>query len=223
MARRRFRRKDIKRPDEFVTQGRAFLRWALENGRVLSYSAGGAVALALVIAGVFAVRGARVRQANEDLSRALADFRAGRYDQAAIQLAEVSNRWQATVAGRIAGLYAASADLKANNLDAATSLLQEPHGAHDWPPYLRQQAAIALGFAAERKGDAASAATRYAEAGSIEGPFTAVAIIGEARNREQAGEKNKARELYERFIREFPEAPEVEVTAEKVELLQGVS
>ncbi len=90
MARRRFRRKDLKRPDEFVSRGRAYIEWAQANVRTLSWGVGGAALLALVVAGYFSLRSARVRQANDDLDRAIAEFHAGHYSQAAAQFADVA-------------------------------------------------------------------------------------------------------------------------------------
>ena len=219
MARQRFRRKDLKRPDEFVSRGRQVLDWATENSRVLSWITAGVVTLVLLVMGFVSIRNARVRQANEDLSHALGDFRDGRYTQAANQLADVASRWQSTSAGRIAGLYAANADLKADNFETAAVLLQDVLSAHDWPSYLRQQALADLGYVLEHKGDAAGAAQRYAEAVALDGPYTAQALLGEARCYEQMGEKDKARRLYERLQRDFGQAAEGEVAAAKLEQL----
>jgi tetratricopeptide (TPR) repeat protein len=221
MARRRFRRKDLKRPDEFVSAGQQALAWAQANVRLLS-RVGVVVALVgVVIAGFVSVRGARDRQANEDLSLALGAFRAGNYSAAATQLADVASRWHSTPSGRIATLYAASADLKANNFDSAALLLQDALDARQWPIYLQQQALVSLAFALERKGDTAKAAARYAEAAALQGPYTADAILGEARCREALGEGDAARKLYQRFVREFPQAAGIDVISAKTE--QGMN
>ena len=216
MARRRFRRRDLKRPDEFVSRGRQLIAWAQANGRLLSRVGGAVVAVAVIVAGIWSVRGARSRQANEDLSRALGEFRAGHYAQAATQLADVANRWQSTSPGRVAMLYAANADLMVSNFDSAAALLQDTVDARQWPPYLRQQALVNLAFALEGKGDRQTAAARYAEAVEVGGPYTPLAILGEARSREELGDTESAQKLYERFAREFPQAPENELVSAKI-------
>ena len=221
MARRRFRRKDLKRPDEFVSRGRQVLLWLQANVRLVAWSAGGAAILVLLVLGYFSVRSARDRQANEDLTRALGEFRAGRYSEAATQLRDVASRWRSTPAGRLADLYAANADLNANNLESASLVLEQALSERSWPSYLQQQTLLDLGFALERKGDVAAAASRYAEAARVDGPYTPMAILGEARCREQAGERDQARELYERFTREFPDAPELEVVGAKLSALKS--
>jgi TolA-binding protein len=223
MARQRFRRKDLKRPDEFVTHGWQLLTWASENARLMSWGLAAAAAVALLIMGGLSIRNARSRQANEDLGRALADFQAGNYTQAATQLAEVASRWQSAPAGRVAALYAASAELKSGNIDSATVALQDLLAAPDWPSYLRQEALVGLGLALERKADMVNAAARYQEAGGLDGPYKAAAVLGEARCREQLGEKDRARELYQGFTHDFPNAPEAEIATGKLQQLPPTS
>lgn len=221
MARRRFRRKDLKRPDEFVTRGRAALDWAQDNVRILAWGIGGLLAVVVIVAGAVSLRSARVRQANEDLDQALVNFESGSASTAAKQLADVASRWQSTAVGRIAGLYAANADVKAQEFDAARTRLQAALDEGLATPYLRQQALLDLGVALERKGDFTGAAGHYAEAVSIDGPYTGLALLGEARSREQAGERDKARALYERYVREFSKAPDVEVVQARIAALTG--
>jgi predicted negative regulator of RcsB-dependent stress response len=221
MARQRFRRKDLKRPDEFITLGRALFTWASGNVQTLSWGVGGFAIVVLLIAGFFSLRTARVRQANDDLNQALVAFHGGRYSEAATQLAGVADRWQSTPVGHIAALYAAHADVRAINLNAARMRLEAAVTTSEPAPYLQQQALADLAFAKERAGDAAGASDLYAQAVALEGPYTALALLGEARCREQAGEKDKARTLYERFVREFSQAPEVEIVQPRIEALKG--
>jgi tetratricopeptide (TPR) repeat protein len=207
---RRFRRKDLKRPDEFVTTGRRVLLWVQENSRRV-YQVGAACAVLLVAIGAFySLRGARARQANDDLAQGLAALRAGNYGDAATQLADVASRWQATGPGRVAKLLAADAALKANNYETVAVLLEDVPNSQAWPTYLRQQAEVNLAFALEQKKDFKAAAARYAEAVTLSGPYSAAALLGEARCREQLGEGDAARDLYARFAREFPEAADLE-------------
>ena len=221
MARRRFRRKDLKRPDEFVSRGRQVIVWAQANVRLVAQVGGGLAAVVLLIVGLLSVRTARVRQANEDLTQALVALRAGHNSEAATQLMDVANRWQSTTPGRIARLFAADANLKTDNLDGAAAALEELLTVPDWPPYLQQEVLATLGFILDRKADLAGAAARYNAAASLEGPYTEMAILGEASCRERLGQKDEARKLYERFAREFPQAPDSEVVNGKVAALKG--
>ena len=93
--------------------------------------------------------------------------------------------------------------------------------ARDWPTYLQQEALLDLGYALEQKGDAKTAAERYNQAITVEGPYTGIALFAEARMREKLGDKDAARKLYERFVREFPQAPENAVASARAEALKG--
>ena len=221
MPRTRFRRKDLKRPDEFVNAGRNALDWARGNSTRLYQIVGAFVAVLVVIGAFYSLRGARARQANEDLGSALALLRTGKYADAATQLTEVATRWQTTGPGQIARLYAASASVKAGKFDEAAKLLGDAGEGGGITPYLRQQALVTLGFALEQKGDTAGAATRYQEAAGLEGPFTADAILGAARCRERLGDSAAARDLYQRYAREFPTAPDVSRATAKAEALSS--
>lgn len=216
MGRRRFRRKDLKRPDVIISHGWQAAKWASEHSQTLSWALAGVVVVALILAAVGTVRSARKRQANADLGHALAEFQSGQYANAATQLAEVANRWQGTETGRLAALYAANADLKSGNPDGAKALLEPLASRSDWPSYLRQEVLFDFGIALERKGDTANAARRYEEASALEGPYAAPALLAEARCREQLGEKDKATALYQRYARDFPDGAEADMVTAKV-------
>ncbi len=223
MARRRFRRKDLKRPDEFVSRGRQALEWARENTRVLGVGGGVVGLLVLIVLGFVSVRSARSRQASDDLAQALSSFQGGNYGDATAKLGEVGDRWQTTMAGSIARLYAAVASIRNKNYESATALLQDMPGQQQWPPYLQQQALLNLAFALEARGDIQAAAGKYSEAAGLEGPYTAIALWGEARCREQAGENSQASALYDRYAREFPDAPDHEMASAKAASLKAKS
>ena len=220
MPRRRFRRKDLKRPDEFVSHGWQVIEWSVTHRTTLGWIGGGLAVVALLVAGTGAVRSARRTQANADLAQGLAGYEAGRYPQAATQFADVASRWSSTALGAVADLLAASADVRAGNLDAAAPRLQAAAHAEE-TAYLRQQALLGQAVLAERTGDMAAAAARYADAAGVSGPYTALALLGDARCRERLGEKDKARELYERVAREYAQTPEIEIVRARIEALKS--
>jgi predicted negative regulator of RcsB-dependent stress response len=223
MPRRRFRRKDLKRPDEFVSRGNQALEWAQEHTRSLLLGGGTLALCAILVLGFFSVRRARYRQASDDLTQALSSFRGGNYSEATTKLGEVWDRWRSTPAGPIARLYAALADIRNKNFDSAATLLQDNPVPQQWPSYLQQLALLNLAFALEERGDAQGAAAKYAAASGLEGPYTAIAIWEEARCREQAGQNAEALTLYERYAREFPDAPDHEMASAKVDALKAKS
>jgi outer membrane protein assembly factor BamD (BamD/ComL family) len=174
--------------------------------------AGGVLVAALAIAAAIgASNAARRRQANEELANALTTLRAQNYAQAATQLRTVADSWGSSEVAKIARLLAADAQLEVGNPEvAATDLrivLADPPPAE----YLEQQASLNLGQALESKQDLGGAADNYAKAAGLSGPYRSIALLREARLREQLGDKSRAEELYETYVRDFPQAPEVAI------------
>ena len=212
----RIRRKDLKRPDEFVTVTTQVLAWSREHQRMLT-GVGAVVGVAIVaVSAVIGVRTARVRDANIDLARALAVYREpAKTAEAAKQLAEVSDRWSGTTAGDVAQLLAAATELRRDNVDSALTMLQAAAG-REWPPYLKQQLLMTWGAALEKKGQGPDAISKYAEAASVGGPYTFEALLAQAHAQEAAGDKTKAQALYEQIKRDFPDAPDHELIDSKL-------
>jgi len=221
MARTRYRRKDLKRPDEFVSRGRQLLEWMRTHGARVAMIAGAVAAIMLAVVGVRTMRAAQLRQANDEFAQGLAAYRANRFGDAVTQLTEVATRWHATPVGSMARIYLGLAEIQNDNIDGAVAALQQVLGAPELPSYLRQQAAQDVGVGLERKGDAKAAAQQYAAAAAMDGPYRAWALLAEARLREQLGERAEARALYERFVAEFPDAPERELASAKLATLPG--
>ncbi len=221
MARTRYRRKDLKRPDEFVSKGTQMLEWMRTHGNRVGVIAGVLAAVILVLVGLRSMRSAQLRQANDELGQALAVYRANRFGDAVAQFTEVATRWHATPVGSMARIYLGLAEAQNSNLDGAIAALQEVLEQPELPSYLRQQAVQDVAIALERKGDAKAAAQQYATAAAMDGPYRAGALLAEARLREQLGEPAQARALYERFVAEFPDAAEHEFASAKIETLPG--
>lgn len=198
-------RKELKRPDQFVKTGKRWLEWGAHHRSTLLGAGGGVLALLAVVAGVFSYREANERQANADLAAALTTMQEERWVEAARTLQDVADRWGGGV-GAAALLYAAQANVEAGQLDAAKATLESALGESSLPAYLRQQALYNLAFIAEQQGDAKAAAGRYGEAAKATGPFTGPALLAEARLRIDLGESDAAKELYRRYLDEFPDA-----------------
>ncbi|MBI4515890.1 MAG: hypothetical protein HY699_08760 [Deltaproteobacteria bacterium] len=207
----RIHRKDLKRPDEFVTISAQALAWLRANQRAVGWAAGGIAAAMLASVAFVAVRQARERDANADLGRALVPYRDAKTSaDAASQLAEVARRWSSTSAGQVAKLMAASTEIRNDNPDTGIVGLQEALALPSLPGYLKQQALLGYGYALEKKSELGEAASKYAEAAGLDGPYTAQALAAEARARKALGQGDQARAVYERLKKDFPEAAERE-------------
>ena len=215
MATQRLRRKDLKRPDEFLTLTGQILAWVRTHGRLTLW---GGIAVAAVIGAValtLGFRAARQRDANADLAQAMAAMRANNLSQAATEFGEIRERWNATEPGTLAALLAASTNLRLGNTDAALTAIQQCASAPGLSEYLRQQIAFVWGVALEQKGDSAGAAERYRSAAELSGPYAGPAILGEARVAEQTGKADEARALYRQYYDKFPDAPDREAIKAK--------
>lgn len=204
----KIQRKELKRPDAFVTTGRQWLEWGITHQRTLAMAGVGIAVLVLLAAGASRYRVVQERQANEDLAAALSLFREERWPEAGRKMREVAERWSNRGVASVASFYAAQASLEAGDHGAAKQAFTELTERRDLPKYLRQQAYVGLGFVAAESGDDGDAAAQYAQAVGIGGPYTAVAMLGEARARLALGERDRAKALYEQFLQDFPASPE---------------
>lgn len=213
----RLRRKDIKQPDEFITLTTQAATWAREHQTAAIGIGVGAVAILLTIGIATAYHGARVRDANADLARALTKLEANDFQAATTDLTEVSARWDGTAIAPLATLLAANAAVDAGNPDAAiTELGKLQAQAASLPWYLQQQVLVAWGVALEAKHDWLDAAEKYKQAAALTGPYTGAAVLGEARTRELGGETDRARELYRQAYEQFPDLPQRDLVAAKL-------
>ena len=203
----RIRRKDLRRPDEFVTITTRAAQYVQRHARLFGWSGGVLAATLIATVGVANFRAVRRQQASADLAQALKPFATGDYDQATPLLEDFRSKWKRSSLRPLADLYLGEAALQRGNHDQAALALEE--AAAQLPArYLRQQALVSLAYALEANGDFAAAAQRFEHAAEIRGPYQATALLGAARNRERASDSPKAQETYRRFLTRFPAAPE---------------
>lgn len=214
----RLRRKDLKQPDEFITLSKQALDWARAHQQVVIWSGAGLVVLLVGFGIATAYSGARERDANADLARALTALGANDYAAASTDLIAVSGRWEGTGVAPLAGLLGANAAIDAGDTDKAIAELAGLQGTSmQLPAYLQQELLLAWGSALESKQQWLDAAAKYKDAAALNGPFTGAAIIGEARTRELGGEADRARELYRQAYDQFPDLPDRDLIAAKLQ------
>lgn len=213
----RLSRKDIKQPDEFITQSAHAVGWARQHQQIVVAASILGILLLLGVGLTAAYRAAQQRDANADLARAMAKLQTSEYAAAANELTEVSGRWSGTEIGPLAAVLAISSAVRAGEVDKALAALTAIQAQADaLPPYLRQQVFLAWGAALESKQQWADAAGRYQEAAAIAGPYSGDALVAEAGARAQAGEGDKARELYRQAYEQYPELPARDLLKAKI-------
>jgi tetratricopeptide (TPR) repeat protein len=207
-------KQELKQPDEFITLTGQAVTWSRGHQQlVIGIGVAAAVLIAALGIGT-AYRAAQRRDANADLTRALAKVEVSDYAGAVTELTAVSERWSGTEIGPLAKLMAADSALRAGETDQAISLLGQLQPG-TLPSFLQQQVLVVWGNALERKQQWAEAAAKYKDAAAISGPYTGPAVVGEARSLEQAGDADKARDLYRQAYEQFPDLPGRELLATK--------
>jgi tetratricopeptide (TPR) repeat protein len=211
----RLSHKEAKRPDEFINlTGQAFA-WGRTHQQAVLWGGIAAAVLVAALGITTAYRSAQRRDANADLTRALTKVQGSDYAGASADFVAISERWSGTEVASIATLMAANTALRAGETDKALTTLGSVQSA-SLPAYLQQQVLLAWGAALEAKQQWAEAAEKYKAAAAISGPYTGVAIVGEARSRESAGDAEKAKTLYRQAYEQFPDLPNREVLATKI-------
>lgn len=205
-------RKEIKQPDAFMTATAQAMKWLEKNKAQARLAAGVLGAVVLGGIGLATLSEQRQRQANDDLAQGLALIRAEKWSEGAKSLTETASRWGGNV-GAIAQLYAGQAQLRGGAPDAAKAAVAS---VSIGDVALDQLAKITAASAIEESGDAGKAAEAYSAARAASGPYSAVALLGEARCREAAGQADKALELYKAFRAEYPESGDASFVAEKL-------
>ena len=215
MAKDRMDRKELRQPDEFVTRTTGALEWAQQNRNTVLALGAGLLAIVIGVGFYNSQQEAQLRQSNNALSVAMAAFRDGNFADAAKSFAEVADQWQGSGIAPLAAVGAASAYLRSGDtdgaIDAATKI-----GTASLPPYVAQQRTMILANALAQKQDWSGAAAKFAEAASMDGPYTADALLGEARARAKNGEQERADEVYRQLIREYPERPDLKMLEARV-------
>jgi tetratricopeptide (TPR) repeat protein len=206
------RRKDLKRPDAVITVTARAAQW-IRAHRPLALGVASALGLVAVGGGaVAAYQTAQRRDANADLGRAMAGLREGPSATAVQNLSEAARRWEGTTPGLLAAALAANTELRLGNPESAAATLATLESARsELPGYLGQQLSYASAATLESQARWREAAAAYQTAAGASGPYTALALLGEARVREQTGEVDRARELYRRCYEQFPDLPGREV------------
>lgn len=204
MAKDRIDRKELRAPDEFIVATTSAFGWIQENARLVLGAVGVAVAVFLAIGVYLSGQASQRRAANNEFAAALATLRAGNYQDAAAALDGIAEQWRGTAVGSLATVLAASGQLRSGDTTAALKTLVAVDGS-GLPARVAQQRDMIWGSALEANGDWTAAAARYGQAAAVNGPYSADAMVAEARCWARAGERERANELYRKALVSFPD------------------
>ncbi len=200
---KKIRRKDIRKPDQFVTLTGKILHLASE------YRTQSIVCLALlltVLLGLWGWDSYRQRQnrlAAVEYAHALSLYRSGQYSQAVDRFAQVKN-YSSSVYSRLALLYQANSYVALQDSAKAGAALQELLRKESKDGFVRQLGLLSLASLQERSNRCKEAGGNYAEAEKIAGPFKDEALLGKARCNFQNGDFKEALSSYRQYQTNYP-------------------
>jgi hypothetical protein len=193
VARIKIRRKDLRRPDEFVEFTGRVWAWLVARRRLAGGLAAGAVAVAFAVAGVRSLVDRRANRAAEEFAAAVRLYT----DGAAREALEALPKIPAVASyGALANLYRGHAALDAGEPPVAVEAFRAALGG-SLPPYLQQEARYGLASALAAQGDRAAAMEEYEAAAALWGPFRTDARLAAANLATSLGDIARARSLYE--------------------------
>jgi hypothetical protein len=220
-ATKRLRRKDLRAPDEFVTTTGEIVEWARKNTQIVAIAGGALLAALLIVGGVRWFIHSRDERATRDFYAADELFKRQQWDEASKSFAALAENLGGTAYGKLARLYVGRAALRAGkNAEAVTAIqefLQDPIGG----PSIEQLARLNLASALAGNGDAAGARDQWAKALELDGPAKGEALIDLAQSEDKAGNKDKALELYQRYLQDEPEGTGRDLARTRIVALGG--
>jgi len=213
-------RKDLKKPDEFVTFSRKVVDFAREHATVAIGAALGMATLLLGVGGISLWTQMQRGAANVAFVSARALFVSEEYKAAQEAFQRVADKYSGTIYGAMALLYAADSALAGGDYETAGTLYRRFLAGDSAPEYLRQAALVRLGLAEERTGRIDEARRTYEEAHGLVGPFAADALLGQARTARLSGDAAAAKRLYEQFLDAHPTSPSLVTVRSELASLQ---
>jgi len=201
---KKMQRKDLKQPDEFISATGQVVAWARKNAVAVQVAVAVAV---LVVLGIGAYRWyaqSRDRAAAREFYGANELFKREQWDAAEQDFAKLAKSYGSTPYGTLAKLYAGRSALNANRPGEAIAPL-EAFVARPPSPELEEVGRLALGRALEGTGDATRARSELERALGLEGPLQPEVTMALARLEEAGGNKDRAIELYQKYLADDPD------------------
>ena len=213
MAKRKIRRKELKKPDEFITFSSRIITWCQDNVRIVVGVLASVVVLILITGAVFLFKARRETEARGLYEEALSLYQvessgnagAANYSMATAKLEEVRQRYRSTTVATnalmdLGNIYFQEGDYQ-KAIICYTDFLQRTDVSHP----LYDQALESLGETYEAKGSWQEALEVYqrlaSEGASV---YQAQAQLYLGRVYEAMGDKQKAMTHYDNYLNENP-------------------
>jgi hypothetical protein len=202
-ATKKLSRKELRQPDEFVSLSRGAIDWATNNMQTVQIGVAVVVALVLLVAGIRWYLQSRDAASARHFYGASELFKREQWAPAEEAFAALAKNYGGTPYGTLAKLYAGRSALSAGHPADAIPFLKEFVEAAP-SPALEQIGRVTLAHALAATKDTAGAKEQLSRAVELDGPLRPEATIELARIEESAGNKDKAIELYKKYLTDDP-------------------
>ena len=213
MAKRKIKRKEIKRPDEFITFSVKVVNWCSENLRILAAVAAGVVLFLIIVGAVVVFKANREAKARELYQKAIALYpaaslgRAGSadYAKATATLEEVQKFYGSTIVATTALVDLGNIYFLQGEYDKSISCYNDFLQQTDLTHPMHDQVLESLGGTHEAKGALQAALDVYQRLASEGAPvYQNQAQLYLGRVYEAMGDKKKAMNHYDNYLNGNP-------------------
>lgn len=217
---RKISRRDIRKPDQFVTTSRKVFHYVTSHRTPFVIGLSVIVALLLILWGWDAYRQRQSRLASQEYARAVTLYRAARYGEAATHFGQVT-AYGSTPYRALALLYQANSYVAIEDAAKATASLRALLSRERKDTTVRQIGLMSLAQLQERSGNCKEAGGNFAEAEKIAGPFKDEALLGKARCDLQNQDFKGALSSYRQYASSYPGSDRSTEVALKIQELEG--
>lgn len=210
MSPHRITKKEIKE-DKFVTYTLKLNEWIREHLNQVLIMAGGVVLVAVIIFFVFSSKAKKERNAAELLGKAGIELQTGDLGAATGDLQKVINQYGNTESSGKATFLLASAYFYARDYNQAQSFFEKYLDKFKNDPLTRAAAQAGIADCYMQKGNSPLAGETYIQAVSLypEGLLAPEYLLKAADAYLKAGQKDKAREIFNRITKDYPNSQQV--------------
>jgi outer membrane protein assembly factor BamD (BamD/ComL family) len=210
MSPHRITKKEMKQ-DKFVTYSLKISEWVQKHLNQVLMGAGAVILVGAILIFVFTSQAKRRRQAAELLGKATLELQAGNMTQAVGDLQSVLNRYGGTESAGKAAFFLASAYFYAGDYVQAQTFFERYLEKYAADPLMSESAQAGIADCQLQRGSYILAGEAYIKvvSSSPQSFFAPQYLLKGALAYLKADQKDKAREILNRLIAEYPDSPEV--------------
>jgi outer membrane protein assembly factor BamD (BamD/ComL family) len=210
MSPQRITKKEMKQ-DKFVTYSLKVSEWIQKHLNEVLMGAGGVILVAVVLIFIFTTQAKRQRKAAELLGKARLELQTGNMGQAVNDLQTVLDKYGSTESAGKAAFFLASAFFYAQEYAQAQTFFERYLEKYQEDPLLSASAQAGIGDCHVQRDNFISAGEAYEKAVSMNPKgFLAPQYLLKAASAYIKGDrKDKAKDILNRLINEYPDSREV--------------